>query len=210
MFRVNVFKKNMTQTIIKHNKQGIPEIVSVSYKKINHVISVKTHGGIDLSEAFKIMRYGTLSPSTFSALTMSHKNPSATVIIFSTGNMTIMGCESFYAALYVLNFMKKKLDLRILSVKLTNIVAKFSTNEYAKADVQKIYQNNQSNSACNIDIFPSCSYTIPNTKIKGNFFNSGKVIIAGCTSDDELEKSLKKLVDVIHANNNNIIKINSY
>jgi TATA-box binding protein (TBP) (component of TFIID and TFIIIB) len=149
-----------------------------------------------------MLQYGEHAPNKFSALTLKHKNPSATIIMFSTGNITIMGPKTRWGAMYVLATLKRKFDLKIINVNVTNIVVKFTqlvgNNTRTNMDITALYNWNQKDCDCDIDYFQSCTYMVPGTKIKANFFNSKKVIVTGCKSEEMIGGVIKHLAYVMH------------
>lgn len=171
---------------------------SVEYEKINHVIIVKTHGRRCIKSAFEKLRYGEHTPNSFSALTLKHKNPSATIIMFSTGNITIMGPKTLWGAMYVLEVLKQKFDLKVIHINVTNVVVKFTASK-SSMNIKDLYNWNKRDCDCDVDLFPSCTYMVPNTKIKANFFNSGKVVLAGCNTEEKVHDVIKHLTYVIHS-----------
>lgn len=183
-------------------------MVDIEYEKINHVIIVKTHGRRCIRNAFEKLRYGEHTPNSFSALTLKHKNPSATIIMFSTGNITIMGPKTRWGALYVLQTLKQKFDLDIIHINTTNVVVKFFQKSKSM-NINELYNWNKKDCDCDVDLFPSCTYMVPGTSIKANFFNSGKVVVAGCNTEEMVEKIIKHLMSVIHNfyKDNNTIEI---
>jgi transcription initiation factor TFIID TATA-box-binding protein len=180
----------------------------VEYEKINHVIIVKTHGRRCITSAFEKLRYGEHTPNSFSALTLKHRNPSATIIMFSTGNITIMGPKTHWGAMYVLEVLKQKFDLHIMHINVANIAVKFLQNA-SGMDIRELYSWNKRDCDCDLDLFPSCTYMVPNTTVKANFFNSGKVVVLGCNTEEKVEHVIKHLTYVIHSfrSNDTIVKI---
>lgn len=172
--------------------------MSIEYEKINHVIIIKTHGRRCIRAVFDKLRYGEHTPNSFSALTLKHNNPSATIIIFSTGNITIMGPKMLWGAMYVLANLKKQLDLDIFHIKVANVVVKFTQKNKSSMDINELYNWNKKDCDCDVELFPSCTYLVPNTTIKANFFNSGKVVITGCNGEVMAQKVIKHLNYVIH------------
>ena len=192
---------------------GEINIKSLSYEKTNHVIIIKTHGRRSIQKTFRLLGYGLHTPNKFSALTLKHVNPRATAIVFSTGNITIMGCDSWWAALYVLQVLKEKLALEIIDIKMTNVVFKFNRttgiDHVEDTDVQELYKWDKSRCECDMDLFPACVYQVPSTRIKANFFDKGMVVVIGCSNDDKLRQVLAHLVEVIQRfiNRDDSIKI---
>lgn len=169
----------------------------VEYEKINHVIIVKTHGRRCIKSAYEKLGYGEHTPNKFSALTLKHKNPSATIILFSTGNITIMGPKTMWGALYVLQVLKEKFDLKIIHIKLTNVVVKFMHKPSGSEFISDFYDWDKSNCECDMELFPSCTYMVPNMTIKANFFNSGKTVVTGCNTEEMVHLIIRHLVHVI-------------
>ena len=182
----------------------------VEYIKTNHVMIVKTQGKRCVKYAFGKLRYGEHTPNRFSALTLEHQNPSATIIMFSTGNITIMGPKTKWGALYVLSLLKDIFDLEIIHINVANIVVNLS--QPVREGVMKIndlYQWNKKDCDCDEDLFPSCTYMVPNTTIKANFFNSGQIVVTGCSNDEVIETVVKHLIFVIDEfyKNNDVVKV---
>jgi TATA-box binding protein (TBP) (component of TFIID and TFIIIB) len=169
----------------------------MEYWKTNHVIIVKTHGMRDIRAAFDELEYGAHTPNSFSALTLKHRNPSATIIMFSTGNITIMGPKTMWGAMYVLYILKKRFDLKIIHINVANVVVKFKQVGRSGMDINDLYNWNKKDCDCDEDLFPSCTYMVPGTTIKANFFNSGKVVVAGCSSSGVAERVMSHLSYVI-------------
>lgn len=160
------------------------------YKQTNHVILAQCHGRQSLVDVHNTLGYGQYRPKTYSALTQRFVNPKATMIIFSTGNITNMGCKTFFGAMRVLLKVKQRLKLDIINVKLTNIVINFSFKEYGEIDLELFYKTNRGFSTYDPGIFPCLTYGIPETKIKANIFHSGNVVISGCKNSECIKDSV--------------------
>jgi transcription initiation factor TFIID TATA-box-binding protein len=171
----------------------------LEYVKINHVMIVKTQGKQCVKNVFGKLKYGKHTPKSFSALTLKHKNPSATIIIFSTGNITIMGPKTQWGALYVMSLLKDIFDLEIIHINIVNVVVKLSQpskSEFVK--INDLYQWNKKDCDCDEDLFPSCTYMVPNTTIKANFFDSGKIVVTGCNNENTIDTVIKHLIFIIN------------
>jgi TATA-box binding protein (TBP) (component of TFIID and TFIIIB) len=167
------------------------------YKQTNHVILAQTHGRRSLIGVFNKLGYGKYRPKTYSALTQRFINPKATAIVFSTGNITNMGCNSYFGALRVLLSLKRRLGLEFMNVKLTNIVVSFSTKEYGTVDLLKFFEQNRGYCTYDPGIFPCVTFGIPGSKIKANIFKSGNVVIAGCKTRAAIESTISSVVEKI-------------
>lgn len=171
-----------------------------SYVKVNHVINAHSYGRRSLMQLQEQLGYGTYCPSRFSALTLPHKNPSVSIIVFSTGNIIMMGSGSTWAALYALLRLKRKIGLEIVDIKLTNMVVKFDITGLRKrpVDVYNLYTWDQANCTCNMELFPSCTYAVPGTRMKANLFDSGKVVVTGATNDAEVALAVREVIDMVN------------
>lgn len=184
---------------IVETENGKKRIKKIEYIKTNHIITIKTHGMRNLKDTFDILGYGTYSPLTFSALTLKHKNPSATVVVFSTGNITIMGAPNFWGAMFILQHIREKLNLKILNIKLTNVVVNLNIKMFNdNVKINNLYEWDQSKCVYDEELFPSCTYNVPNTNIKANFFTSGKIVVTGCNTEAVVISTIQHLVDLIH------------
>ncbi len=169
----------------------------IIYKQSNHVILAQTYGRRDLVEIHDKLGMGKYRPKTYSALTQKFTNPKATSIIFSTGNITSMGCSSYYGAMYVLLKLKRELGLKFINIKLSNIVVGFSIKHLGNLDLKLFYEKNQHFCTFDVEVFPCLTFNIPNTKIKANLFATGNVVLAGCRSHDQIKDSINKVVEKV-------------
>lgn len=170
---------------------------AITYKQSNHVILAQTNGRRDLVEIHDQLGMGKYRPKTYSALTQKFSNPKATSIIFSTGNITSMGCSSYYGAMYVLLKLKRELGLEFINVKLSNIVVGFSIKHMGSLDLKTFYEKNQRFCTFDVEVFPCLTFNIPNTKIKANLFATGNVVLAGCRSHEQIKDSIGKVVEKV-------------
>lgn len=148
---------------------------------------------------YEVLRTGVYCPNKFSALSLKTENPHVTIILFSTGNVTAMGCTSYFGMLYALHQVKRKLKLRFLSVKLTNIVANINLNEiFGRAvDLPKFFKFTEDCSTLNMGVFPCCSYKLPGKKTKANVFQSGQVNVMGSRGFADMEENISSFLTVV-------------
>lgn len=158
------------------------------FQTLNYVVSARAFGRVNLDIVRDRLGCGSYRPKRFSALSIKFVNPKASVILFSTGNITVMGAQSRFAALYVLARLRSIIDFDIIQTTVLNIVAKFW---YGKIiDLDKLYSRHDRFANYDPDLFPSCCYTIPGTNNSANVFKSGKVVIAGNKSVDAIPEQV--------------------
>lgn len=167
----------------------------MEYTQTNHVILAQTNGRMCLKETLETLGYGKYKPTVYSALTQRFTNPKATTMIFSTGNITSMGCKCLFDSLFVLYKLKKRLGLEFVNIRLSNIVVTFSIQSFGKLDLTKFYNDNQSQSTYDVEIFPCLTFNLPDSKIKANIFNTGKVVLIGCRNNEQIEHSIRIIVE---------------
>lgn len=165
----------------------------VEYFTSNHIIVIKTHGRRCIRQTLRTLGFGKYTPTGFSALIAKFKYPNATAIIFSTGNITIMGPKTYWGAMYILDYLREKLDIHIASIKLTNVVVRMKAAAIIPPpiDLDDIFMWRRGNSVCDKELFPSCTYSVPGTNIKANIFATSNVVIAGCRDNESIYKTIK-------------------
>lgn len=175
----------------------ISKLMKLFYRRINHVFSIRSSSRLSLSEIFSKLKTGSYNPQKFSALTFKISSPKCTIIFFSTGNITLMGGNSYYSSLYVLAKLKEKLNLRYINVKLTNILSTFSVKNIFEFNLHEFYLKNIDKCISNMEIFPACSYKYPNSRIIFKIFNTGSINVAGCKNEENIETSIKYILKEI-------------
>lgn len=167
----------------------------IFYSQTNHVINCHCLGRINLKEVSNIIFYGKYIPKKYSAMSIKYKNPKSTNILFSTGSITNMGSKTYFGSLLALLQLKKTLNLKIIDIKLTNVVVNIYDKDISKIHFTDFYNKNKG--ICQYDpmIFPAITLSLPNSKIKANIFKSGKIILTGCNNTKLIEKSLKFILN---------------
>lgn len=163
----------------------------------NHVILCSTAGRTYLPDIYKTLNIGRFRPRSYSALTQRYINPKATMILFSTGNITSMGSSTFFGAMRVLFKLKTDLDLKIVNIKLTNIVVNFNFSHLGVVDIQALYEKNRGLCTYDPSIFPCLTYAIENKNIKANIFSSGAAVITGCKDKESIRETIKIVLSKI-------------
>lgn len=167
-------------------------MITVPFKRTNHVISIRFRGRKSLDDLFRCVLAGKYCPKKFSAITLKVCNPPATVILFSTGTASCMGIRSYYGALLVLHYIKKKLGLELIHIMLTNIVSNFSVADlFPSLDIDRFQMCNMRFCSYNPAVFPSCSYKRDNKNIKINIFSSGRIIVVGTKTDQDIHETIE-------------------
>lgn len=163
----------------------------MEFSIVNIVVIARTAGKLNLREVHKKLGTGGYQPKSFSALTAKFSNPKATAIIFSTGNITVMGSKDVFSALTVIRHLKNKLGLTCDEICISNIVIKSDFGK--KINLDKFYHSNSEKTNYDSALFPSCSHTFDDSGATANIFASGRLMIPGIKSLDKVKDILALL-----------------
>lgn len=171
---------------------GAVRVLEAPYRKVNFVISVKAIGGFPLDETHRRLGYGLYTPKRYSALTLKHANPPVTMIMFSTGNITLMGYHSEWASRYVLSKIMRQLGLTIVDIKINNVVTSYNVRALRRmVGAKDVYNANKGVSACEMNVFPCCSMMVGRRNVKANIFNTGAIQVMGARDDDDIQVAIR-------------------
>jgi TATA-box binding protein (TBP) (component of TFIID and TFIIIB) len=115
------------------------------------------------------------------------------MIVFSSGNMTVMGATSRFNSLNRLLDMKIARNFSCINVRITNIVC---TCHFPPVNLKEFYLHWPIYCFYEPRLFPGCTIKIPGTGMKVNVFATGKVVVSGGSSLDVIESSLEFVNDL--------------
>ena len=164
------------------------------YKVTNYVTIADTPFRHDLARYVKEKGEGSYIPSEYTAMTQKFNNPKSTVIVFSSGNMTVMGASSRFNSLNRLLDMKIAHNFPCFNVRITNIVC---TCKFPPIDLREFYLFWSIYCLYEPRLFPGCTVKIPDTGMKVNVFSTGNVVLSGGSSTDAVVSSLTFVYDLI-------------
>ena len=171
--------------------------------KVNNVVAVATLGQrIDLIAILKAFRNVEYRPKRFPGLVFRLKRPKTATLIFMTGRMVCTGAksekEAFSAVRKVVRELKKE-GIVILGepeIVVTNMVA--SADIGGKIDLEAtsdildmMYEPEQ---------FPGAVYRMDEPKVVILIFSSGKIVITGAKSEEQIRIAADKIRGILIEN----------
>lgn len=169
-------------------------MAAIYYKITNYVTIADTPYRHDLAQYVRDAGEGSYSPSDYTAMTKKFDNPKSTVILFSSGNMTVMGATSRFNSLNRLLDIKLAHNFSCFNVRITNIVC---TCTFSPVDLREFYLYWSIYCLYEPRLFPGCTVKIPGTGMKVNLFSTGKVVLSGGSSIETVVSSLTFVHDLL-------------
>ncbi|KAK4529212.1 hypothetical protein CCYA_CCYA01G0069 [Cyanidiococcus yangmingshanensis] len=178
-----------------------PPVADVEVKLQNVVATVNLVCPLDLRHIAMRARNAEYNPKRFAAVIMRIRDPKTTALIFSTGKVVITGARSEEdARLAARKYAKivRKLgyeDVKFADFGLHNLVAsadvRFPIRLEALAHAHSNYAHYEP------ELFPGLVYRMLEPKLALLIFVSGKVVITGAKSRDDLNDAFQKLYPVL-------------
>lgn len=163
--------------------------------------------GFDLQQlARELIDYGVeYNPKRFAADIIKITHPKAALLLFKPGNVVCTGAKTVYMAEYVIMMIAMAIfrlgyrGLRILpgSFQVQNVVA--SAELPMPINLNKLFRRNQECCTYDPDTFPGASLR-PKTidRMTVLVFPSGKVVVTGGKSEEDLIRGLECTLKIIH------------
>jgi len=167
-----------------------------SIKIENIVATVSLDQPLDLIAIERSMPTVEYNPDQFPGLIFRLDSPKVTALIFKSGKMVITGAKSteelIKAVKKIVRTLYKK-GIIITSrpkIQIQNIVA--SANLYREVNLEKaafLLENNMYEP----EQFPGLIYRMSDPQVVLLIFSSGKMVITGAKSEDEVEEAVRKI-----------------
>ncbi len=163
-------------------------------KVVNIVATGKIGEDVDLKKIARELKNTRYNPKTFPGLALSIDNPSPVLLIFKSGKVVCTGTKCIEDVKKAVNIAIEKLksigiDAKVEYVKVQNIVAyvelgiELNLNAIALAFLENVeYEPEQ---------FPGLFYRLEDPKAVILVFSSGKIIIAGCKTIEDIERAVE-------------------
>lgn len=170
--------------------------MSIDVKIVNVVASVTTFMDIPLDKLAATLPNTEYNPEQFPALVLRLKPLKVTALVFSTGKLVCTGAKSE----------------KILKEGVKEILAEFkkiglSTNKKPEIKIQNMVASGNLHMNFNLNTlafkldnaeyeperFPGLVYKVPNSHTSFLIFGTGKIVVTGARSVEEVETSVKEL-----------------
>jgi len=162
----------------------------------NVVATASLEQKIDLPSIMKVFRNVEYRPRRFPGLVFRMKNPKTATLIFTTGNMVCTGAKSAKMAISAVRKVVRELKKegfiikRRPKIKIVNIVG--TANVGGKVDLEAAAAI-MDNIMYEPEQFPGLIYRIPEPKVVMLIFSSGKTVITGGKTREQVEEAVEIL-----------------
>ena len=150
---------------------------------------------LDLKALARRTRNSEYCPSKFSALIMKRKGESATALLFNSGKMVCTGSKSIEASkIAARRFARtiQKLDNEVGfgNFKVRNLVSSLNLNH--RVNIERLFENRLMGEVMDMcqESFPGLIYYHRNPKLAFHIFTSGKVVIKGATTEEQVHEGI--------------------
>ena len=155
---------------------------------------------LDLKTIALKARNAEYNPKRFAAVIMRIREPKTTALIFSSGKMVVTGAKDetqarnaarkFTRIIQKIDFPAKFSDFKI-----QNLVA--SVDVKFPIRLEGLAQNHFTFSSYEPEVFPGLIYRMMNPKVALLIFVSGKLVLTGARTRDDIKRAYEKIYPVL-------------
>ena len=151
--------------------------------------------------AFKA-RNAEYNPRKVNAVVLRFRSPRATALVYSNGKVMITGCRSEEDARTTCKKVAKMISkcnhplVRFADFKLENIIA--STDVRYPVRLEGLAYEHRGSCSYEPELFPGLVYRLLDPKISLLVFVSGKIVITGGRSKEDIVTAFKSIYPVLH------------
>lgn len=172
---------------------------------IHNIVStslIESTTPIDLTALSRILPFSFYDRSRFAAITIRVKSPDCTTLLFSSGKLVVTGGRDWYecvlASLCVCRLLRDAFPsrmFRLVNCEVQNIVGhvELPIGEGGMLDLQSMYSKLELNCLYQRQMFPGLIYRPEASPVVLLCFYSGKVVITGGKTVDDVHDGWRKL-----------------
>jgi len=173
--------------------------IEFEVKNVVATASFKIDGKIDLLKFVRDSPDVKYNPEKFPGAILKIKEPRATYLVFSTGNMVITGLRKVSKLKAALNYIEKnfrRLDINFSDYEATvqNIVISGSFKEMINLNKGAIILDGVMYEP---EVFPGLIYYLQNPKVVFLIFSTGKFVATGSRNKEDLEEGIYKVERIL-------------
>eukprot|EP01084_Bolivina_argentea_P128307 226822_1 len=166
----------------------------------NVVATINATCKLNLKDIVTKSRNSEYNPKRFAAVIMRIREPKSTALIFSTGKIVITGAKTeddawISARKYIRILQKLDFPAKFTEWKIVNIVACCATGFPIRLDSVSHFQSQCS--SYEPELFPGLIYRMKQPKVVILIFVSGKIIVTGAKTKDEIDESWKLIWPIL-------------
>nr|Q27850.1 RecName: Full=TATA-box-binding protein; AltName: Full=TATA sequence-binding protein; Short=TBP; AltName: Full=TATA-binding factor; AltName: Full=TATA-box factor; AltName: Full=Transcription initiation factor TFIID TBP subunit [Tetrahymena thermophila]AAC14470.1 TATA-binding protein [Tetrahymena thermophila] len=194
----NKNKNNILSTIETMDKSISEDL----YPKLQNIVStVNLSTKLDLKQIALRARNAEYNPKRFAAVIMRLRDPKTTALIFASGKMVCTGAKTEEdsnraARKYAKIIQKIGFPVQFKDFKIQNIVG--STDVKFPINLDHLEQDHKKFVQYEPEIFPGKIYREFNTKIVLLIFVSGKIVLTGAKTRENINKAFQKIYWVLY------------
>jgi transcription initiation factor TFIID TATA-box-binding protein len=159
----------------------------------------------DLNAIHAMLPFSFYDQQRFAAITVRLHNPECTTLLFSSGKLVVTGCRTWYHAVYASLFMARLLEecmpghtFRLVACDVQNMVAHVEVPVHGGyLDLQGMYSRMAINCTYQRKMFPGLIYRPESSPVVLLCFFSGKIVITGGKTMDDMYSGWRRLWPVI-------------
>lgn len=194
------------QAIDYNNQQMVPRGISnpldVPQPELQNIVSTAyLTVKLELRKIAQNCRNAEFNPKRFAAVIIRIRDPKTTALIFSSGKMVITGAKSeekSETAAKMYAKMIKKVGfpgVKLQDFKIQNIVG--SCDVKFPISLESLNTEHSSFSTYEPELFPGLIYRMLDPKVVLLIFASGKIVLTGAKTRDDIHKAFLKIYDVL-------------
>ena len=166
----------------------------------NVVATMNVKCKLDLKEIVTKSRNSEYNPKRFAAVIMRIRTPKSTALIFSTGKVVVTGASSvenawISARKYVRILQKLEFPAKFTDYNICNIVS--CCNCGFPIRLESFAHFKPQNSSYEPELFPGLIYRMKQPKVVILIFVSGKIVLTGAKSKQEIDQSFKLIWPIL-------------
>lgn len=171
----------------------------------NIVATSQIKGGLDVLDLDAIhasFPFSFYDRKKFAAITLRLYNPECTTLLFSSGKLVVTGCKTWYECIYASLFVAKIIEdaipgyrFRLKACDIQNMVARVElpVGKNGCLDISAMYSRKAINCTYKRKMFPGLVYRPESSPVVLLCFNSGKIVITGGKTMDDMYAGWNKL-----------------
>lgn len=160
---------------------------------------------LDLNRIHEILPFSFYDQHKFAAITVRLHQPDCTTLLFSSGKLVVTGCRTWYECVYASLFIAKLLEecipghtFRLHACDVQNMVAHVELPVHGGTlDLQGMYSQLALNCTYQRKMFPGLIYRPETSPVVLLCFFSGKIVITGGKTMDDVFSGWKRLWPVV-------------
>ena len=206
---INLGEKNYKNVLIFENNlqtnitTSVTSINEFPHPEINNIVSTASLScNLNLNSIASKLKNITYNPKKNSGAIYSLKEPKATCLIFSNGQIVCLGTRTEEDSETAIRKIAKKIkyfgyNVNFSNFKIQNIVGSFDFK--SPLNIEELYQKSRNNHNVNYEpeIFPGLIYRMKRPKITLLIFNSGKVVLTGGKKIEEIFKAFYRIRSIL-------------